>query len=446
MKTVQKTYKADGTLESTKETTTEIDRRMLERAGQEGIPPAQAATGPGGAEINRGLFLLRRTTPALSGFSANHNERMTMQLMNAPDTTRLADDLDRGLSLPSSWYTDPAILALEHERIFRRTWQYVARDEQLQNLGDYVTGVAGDVPVVVVRGPEGLKAFVNVCRHRRHLVMSESGNRKVLQCPYHAWTYDLDGCLKAAPRAEREDGFRKEDYPLLPVRVERWGPFVFVNVDPDAEPLASYLGDMPQMIADSGLDISQLKLRQRREWRSGANWKVMLENFLECYHCPVAHPGFSAVIDVDPDAYALEPRGWVLTQVAPVRAAAVEGKVKKAGYDVRGEITKSQYYLLWPNLTISINPGQPNFEIDVWLPDGALGTQGFSEHYFGPDVSEEYAEQVIAFNKEVGDEDDALTDSVQLGLRAGLPAQGRFLAKSEQLVIAFQKLVVAALS
>jgi phenylpropionate dioxygenase-like ring-hydroxylating dioxygenase large terminal subunit len=368
-----------------------------------------------------------------------------MQSMTGPYGTELANDLDRGLSLPASWYTDPAILAREHERIFRRTWQYFARTEQLQNLGDYVTGVAGDVPVVVVRGQEGLKAFVNVCRHRRHLVMSESGNRKVLQCPYHAWTYDLDGCLKAAPRADREESFQKEDYPLLAVRVDRWGPFVFVNADCDAPPLADFLGDLPQMIADSGLDLSQLKFRQRRDWQSGANWKVMLENFLECYHCPVAHPGFSAVIDVDPDSYVLEPRGWVLTQVAPVRASALEGKVKQAAYDVRGAVTKAQYYLLWPNLTISINPGQPNFSMDVWLPDGAERSRGFSEHYFGPDVSEEYALEVIAFNKEVGDEDDALTDSVQRGLRAGLPAQGRFLTKSEQLVVYFQKLVLKAL-
>src|SRR5262249_21684672 len=148
----------------------------------------------------------------------------------------------------------------------------------------------------------------------------------------HAWTDDLNGCLKAAPRAEREEGFRKEDYPLLPVRVDTWGPFVFVNADPAAKPLAHSLGDLPRMIADSGLDLSRLKCLQRREWQSGSNWKVMLENFLECYHCPVAHPGFSAVIDVDPDSYTLEPRGWVLTQVAPVRASALGGKVKKAAH------------------------------------------------------------------------------------------------------------------
>jgi hypothetical protein len=129
-----------------------------------------------------------------------------------------------------------------------------------------------------------------------------------------------------------------------------------------------------------------------------------------------------------------------------VRAAALEVKVRNAAYDVRGEVTLSQYYVLWPNSTISINPGQPNFSIDVWLPDGTERAQGYSEHCFGPRVSDEDAEEVIVFNKQVSEEDDALTSSVQRGLRAGLPARGRFLTKSGQLVISFQKLVPAALS
>src|SRR5262245_36165834 len=108
-----------------------------------------------------------------------------------PAPARLAADLDSGLSLPASWYTDPAIADLERERIFRHSWQYIGRAEQVANLGDFMTGSACDIPVVVVRGNNGLKAFVNVCRHRRHEVMSGAGNKKVLQCPYHAWTYDL---------------------------------------------------------------------------------------------------------------------------------------------------------------------------------------------------------------------------------------------------------------
>jgi phenylpropionate dioxygenase-like ring-hydroxylating dioxygenase large terminal subunit len=363
-----------------------------------------------------------------------------------PPADPLTADLDRGLSLPASWFTDPAVVDREQERIFRRAWQYAGRTDQVAQTGDYVTGVAGDVPIVVVRGDGGLKAFVNVCRHRRHLVMSGAGNRKALQCPYHAWTYGLDGCLRAAPRSDGEEGFRKEDYPLLPARVETWGPFVFVSLDLQARPLTAYLGGLPQIIAQSGLALDRLKFHSREEWEARANWKVMIENFLECYHCPVQHPGFSAVIDVHPDSYTLTAHEWFLCQTAPVRRSALEGDGKTLAYDPAGAVTQAQYHFLWPNFTLSINPGHPNLSLDVWIPDGPHRTRGFTEHYFGPDVPEAWAEQLIAFNKQVGEEDDRLTDSVQRGLRAGVPAQGRFLVRSEHLALHFERLVLAALA
>jgi choline monooxygenase len=369
-----------------------------------------------------------------------------MQLPTSQATAQLANDLDRGLSLPASWYTDPAILALECARIFRHTWQYVGRADQLARLGDYVTGEAGGVPVVVVCGEHGLRGFVNVCRHRRHLVMTGAGNRKVLQCPYHAWCYDLDGCLKAAPRVDRELGFNLADLSLLPVRVDTWGPFVFVNADAVAPPLAHYLGELPDLIARNGLDLARLQFRQREEWRTAANWKVLIENYLECYHCPVAHPSFSSVVDVNPDTYVLQAFEWFSTQYAPVRAGAGEGTGKGVAYDVRGAVVQAQYYYLWPNFTLSTHPGHPNLIVHAWLPDGPEHTRGFTERFFGPDTPEEFVQELTAFSRQVGAEDHALTTSVQVGLRAGLPEQGYLLRKSEQLVLHFQKLVLQALS
>src|SRR5262249_26970411 len=156
-----------------------------------------------------------------------------------------------------------------------------------------------------VRDRGALRAFVNVCRHRRHEVMSGAGNRRTLQCPYHAWTYGLDGSLRAAPRSDREEGFNRADFPLLPVAVDTWGPSVFVDVGGEAGPLASVLGELPSIIAHGGLGLDGLVFHGREEWRAGANWKVMIENFLECYHCPVQHPGFSTVVDVDEESYGL---------------------------------------------------------------------------------------------------------------------------------------------
>jgi len=358
---------------------------------------------------------------------------------------KLAEDLDRGLSLPASWYTDPAIVTLERERIFRHAWQYVGHAHQVAAVGDYFTSATADIPVVVVRNEAGLEAFVNVCRHRRHEVTSGAGNRKTLQCPYHAWTYDLHGRLTTAPRSEHEPGFCKEDLPLLPLRLDAWGPFLFVNPDPAAPDLATVLGELPEIVARGGIDLNALVLWQRETWQADANWKVMLENFMECYHCPVQHKGFSKVIDVREDEYVLRGYRWFSSQVAPVRAAVLEGKVA-AAYDARGEVTQAQYHYLWPNFTMSINPGFLNLSIDVWIPDGPERTRGFSEQYFGRGVSETFAKELVAFNRQVGEEDDALTNSVQRGLRAGIPVQGRFLAGSEHLVIHFQKLVLAALA
>src|SRR4029450_13364063 len=234
--------------------------------------------------------------------------------MNGPDRAldhgMLAAEIERGASLPASWYTDADVATRERDRIFRRTWQYAGRSEQVTRVGDYFTAAMGDVPIVVVRNEDGLSGFVNVCRHRRHEVASGSGNRKVLQCPYHAWTYGLDGGLRAAPRSDHEPGFDRASLPLLPVSVDTWGPFVFANLECGTL-LSRVLGGLPAIIGRSGLRLDDLRFSGREEWTAGANWKVMIENFLECYHCPVQHPGFSAVIDVRPDAYRLQAHGGV---------------------------------------------------------------------------------------------------------------------------------------
>ncbi len=365
---------------------------------------------------------------------------------NVETSDSLIAALDRGESLPAHWYTDPSITASEIDKVFRKSWNYIGPASELAHLGDYITGYVGEVPAVVIRNESGLAGFINVCRHRRHEVMKDRGNATMMQCGYHAWTYDLSGCLKRAPRSAAEQNFRLEDYPLLPLRVESLGPFVFANLDPNAPSLASYFGGLLDIIADSGIHLESLQLYNREDWQAEANWKTMLENYLECYHCSIAHPGFSTAIDVRPENYHLTTHGWFASQVGHVRQSALEGKAAIKTYDARGEVAQAQYHLLWPNITININPGFPNLSIDVWAPDGPNKTKGFSEQYFGPGVSEEFAKDLIAFNKQVGLEDDLLTNSVQRGLIGGIPDRGRFLTNSEHLCIHFQKLIVEALN
>ena len=356
----------------------------------------------------------------------------------------MLEGLEAGLTLPASWYgRDEAIYRSELDRIFARSWQYAARAEQVASRGSYVATRAGQIPIVVVRHQDGgLRAFVNVCRHRGHLVAQGEGRRESLQCPYHAWTYDLDGRLRAAPRSDREPGFDFDCFPLLPVSVEEWGPFVFVNPDPEASPLAGALGRLPEYLEDSGIDFARLRFQRRDEWTLDVNWKVGVENYLECYHCPVAHPSFSKLIDVDPDAYRLEADGLRMSQFGLLRDAPRH----ELPYNPEGAVRRAQFHLLWPNLGINIEPGPPNLNLDVWLPDGPHRVRGWVDRFFGDDVDDETAGAITEFSRQVGREDNALVQSVQLGLDSGMVERGRLLAESEQLLGHFQRLVYESLN
>ena len=155
-------------------------------------------------------------------------------------------------SYPWSWYADPEILRLEQERIFRRSWHYAGRLAELEQPGERISAWAGDVPVLVVRGADTkLRAFLNVCRHRGSLLVEGAGRSATIQCPYHAWTYDLDGRLRAAPRAG--EGLAVGGVCLQPVGLAVWGLFVFVNADPEA----------PAFAGVPGLDVSGLRFHSR---------------------------------------------------------------------------------------------------------------------------------------------------------------------------------------
>jgi phenylpropionate dioxygenase-like ring-hydroxylating dioxygenase large terminal subunit len=351
--------------------------------------------------------------------------------------TRLLD----GETLPASWYSDPEILRLEEERIFSRSWHYAGPAEQVSEPGSYLTCRAGAKPIVVVRGRDGeLRAFANVCRHRGHEVASGCGRRETLQCPYHAWTYDLDGSLRAAPRSEREPDFDRSQLGLRPATVEAWGPLVFVNPDTDSAPLGDVLGDLPHQLVAHGLDPTRLVYRGRsREQVLEANWKIVVENFLECYHCPTAHKSFSKLIDVDQDAYALETARWTSSQYGPARTG------DNLPYDASGEIRGSQFHYIWPSWTINVLPGPPHLRVIVFHALSPDETASFVDGFWAPEVSDESIREIDAFGAEVGREDRELVESVHRGLRSGAIDHGRLLVTSERLIQHFQLLVYDAL-
>jgi carnitine monooxygenase subunit len=358
-------------------------------------------------------------------------------------SSELRTELENGLTLPASWYSDVEILDLEYDRIFHRTWQYAGVADDATEPGGYFTSRAGRIPVVVVRGRDGeLRAFANVCRHRGHEVVSGCGRRETLQCPYHAWTYDLDGTLRAAPRSDREDGFDRGEWGLRRLRVDTLGRLVFVNADPAAPPLAEFLGDLPRDLLEAGLDIDSFEYRGRsRELVIDANWKIVVENFLECYHCPVAHKSFSRLLDVGADAYRLETARWTSSQYAPAQLGA-DG----LPYDPAGEVTASYFHYIWPNWTLNTLPGPPHVRVLVFQPLDAGRTATFVDGFWAPGASDEIVEEITAFGAVVGKEDVDLVESVHRGLRSGVIPRGRLLLESERLLQHFQLLVHDALA
>ena len=344
-------------------------------------------------------------------------------------------------TLPWGWYSDPAVLELERDRIFRRSWQYVGHTGEVAEPASFAATWVGDVPVVLVRDHEDtLRAFLNVCRHRGSIICDGSGRRETLQCPYHAWTYGLDGRLITAPRAKREGGIESPELGLVQLRLDTWGPLVFVNPDPDAAPLEEFLDGMPERIADAGIDLDALRFLQRSESDLECNWKVSAENFLECYHCPTAHPGFSAVMDVSVDSYLLETSGGRMTQHGPPRPEP------RGAYDPTGEVERGQFHLLFPGTVINVMPGRPNLSIGPIVPSAPEKTYRFLDYFVAADADEAWIEESLAFDAQVGAEDRVLIERVQAGMRAGLIEDGRLLPESEQLIAHFQALVVDALA
>jgi choline monooxygenase len=344
-------------------------------------------------------------------------------------------------TLPYSWYVDPEILQREQERIFRSAWQYAGHLGEAPEPGTFFTTRAGRTPVLVTRARDGeLRAFLNVCRHRGFPVAEGSGKRETIQCPYHAWTYGLDGSLRAAPRSEEEPHFPQDELGLCRVVVDTWGPFVFVNVGRDPEPLADALGSMPAQVAELGLDVDSLRFYTRWETEVAANWKIVCENFLECYHCQVAHPQLASMIDVSAEAYALSTEGRLSSQRGPVR----DGGGTTMHLD--GELPRSQFHFLWPNLGVNIFPGKPNISIGPMVPVTPDRTYRFLDYFFGPDVEQEWIDELMAFDDQVGIEDRALVEGVHRGIASGGLEHGYLMGRSEQLIGHFQSLTKAALS
>jgi len=358
---------------------------------------------------------------------------MTAPLVAAPTTTDdLLEDLrhaiDAGLTLPGRWYVDPGILALEQEHVFNRTWQYAGHAARLQQPGDVIRVQVGRVPVFVVMDKErGIRAFLNLCRHRGHEVVPPCADpqpgRTTLQCPYHGWTFNLDGSLRGAPRSDRETNFDKSALGLVPVRVDTWGPLIFVNLDQDAAPLAEHLGEMPAIAAERGLHFDGFTEHKRLDYEFATNWKIALDNNFECYHCAVAHPEFSKLFNVHPDAYEIRTFEYSAVQLSPNRHVP--------GSDVL-EWGDFRFYYVWPGTFIIDHTITYNVMSIVPVDPGRSAMR--FEIYGRDDVAPEAVEEYTHFYNGVFGQDAELIESVQRGQASGVFPPGPLLLDSEHLL------------
>ena len=212
------------------------------------------------------------------------------------ENSHLLESLEAGFAFPSSWYTDEDLFALERERVLLRGWHYAAHTGQLGRARDRVTLEVAGVPLVVVRNAaDEIRGFVNVCRHRAHPVVAEDGNGSTLECRYDGWTYDLDGALQHMAGPEPEPRLDPAESGLIPVQTAVWGPAIWVNVEGSAPPFSEWTAGLSELVASHGLDVASHALAFEDTWSISANWKVFLDNAIECYHCPTCHPALSEV-------------------------------------------------------------------------------------------------------------------------------------------------------
>ena len=279
-------------------------------------------------------------------------------------------DASVSYTLPARFYTDPTIHDLEKEAIFYRTWHYAGHVSQVAEPRSYFTTSIHNQNLFVARGSDGqLRAFYNVCAHRGHELLQGSGRKTVITCPYHAWAFDFDGTLKAARNSENVAGFDRSQFSLKEVRLEEFCGLLLVNLDPDARPFAEEFDGLEDEIRQYMPSVDTLAFAQRDTYYVESNWKVLVDNFLECYHCAPAHKDFVDLVDMN--SYRTIPHKRYSSQCA----AAPRTTRSKAFHFEPGDVDFGYAgFFVWPNITIWIYPGEANLSVLQMNPDGVETT------------------------------------------------------------------------
>lgn len=349
--------------------------------------------------------------------------------------------LEKAWTIPSLWYFDPELAKLEHSAVFAATWQVVGRSDQAREKGNFLTADIAGEPIVVVRGEDGqLRAFYNVCRHHAAAVVTESqGCAKQFRCPYHGWTYGIDGALKGMVEFEGVCDFDRAKNGLVPIRVDTWENSVFVNLDQHAAPLKNFLGAVPALVAPLQL-TKKLHYFDRRVYTLHCNWKVYVDNYLDGgYHVPHAHKSLSSVIEYT--KYTIENFERACLQSSPLSSDA--GSEAGVAATRQG---RAFYLWLYPNFMINAYEGV--MDTNLVLPLAVDKCAVIFDYYFS-DISsaaEARNKESILVSEKVQDEDMAICDAVQRGLGSRAYVAGRLSARREAGEHLFHRLLHVDLS
>ena len=342
--------------------------------------------------------------------------------MRASDGTR---------TLPASYYTDPAIWELEKTEIFFRTWQYACHASQLDAPGRFVTMAIFDQEVFLICDGDGeVRAFFNVCLHRGHPLVEGNGRKSRLVCPYHAWTYDLEGRLVGARGAERSGTVPKSEICLSPVRVERLLDFYFINLDPHAASLMDHAGELADSIAETVPDLDDYRLEPALEYVNApfaCNWKVLIDNQLECYHCENAHPGFSEVMDIG------QTRNFIGSNLVRQHIPTVSDlDAPPFPYERSSDVHDGNFWTLFPNTILARLPGSPSLSISRLEPQAPDRTTRVIQVLSRPDADRNGDEERLQWLRDgVIAEDRALCEAVQRGMKQIGFSQGYYAVDAD---------------
>lgn len=348
-------------------------------------------------------------------------------------------------SLRADAYVDPEWFRLDQQQIIAKSWQWVCHVEKVREPGSYTTVDVAGHPIAVVRDHEGvLRAFYNVCKHRAHPVLQGEGKTRRIVCPYHSWCYGLNGSLASAPHVSGLKDFDKDQIHLSPVQVEEFCGFVYVNLDLAAEALHVQSGDLAQEVRKWAPDIEKLTFAHRLTYEIKSNWKNVVDNFLECYHCPTAHKDFCTLVDMD--TYKVQTHGIYSSHMAEA------GNGANSAYDVsKASVRTHAVWWLWPNTCLMRYPGRNSMIVLNIVPLGPDRTFETYDFFLETPEPDEMEKQAIRYLDEVLQvEDISLVENVQRGMQTPAFDQGRIVTdpngsgKSEHALHHFHGLVLDA--